>query len=498
MPVSVADPSSPGPVERCTVLVIGTGFAGLAMAHKLREDGVDDVILLERAQAIGGTWRDNSYPGCACDVPSRLYSFSFWPKPDWSHRYARQPEIRAYLEDFVDEHGLRERVRLGAEVAHADWDEAAREWTVGTTDGRRFVGRFLVAGVGGLKDPRFPDVPGRERFGGAQLHSARWDPTVDLVGKRVAVVGTGASAIQVVPSIAGRVDQLTVFQRSPAWVLPRMDAEISSLQKALLTVIPGLDLLLRFLTWLSMEARYFAVFRQDSPLRRLAMALVRRHVRQEVPDPELAARLTPAYELGCKRVLVSDDWYPAMRRDNVQLVTSAVTELTERGIRDASGQEHELDVIIWCTGFRVDEPLGNMEIRGRDGRDLAQTWAGRPQAWLGMTMAGFPNAFLLLGPNTALGHNSVVIMIEAQVRYIVQAVRYTQGLGEGRCLDVDADAVQRFVDEVDLTIDGQVWQSGCASWYLNERGENFTIWPGSTASYLWATRRFDPAVYRMS
>ncbi len=483
------------PVERCTVLIIGSGFSGLASAHYLEKAGITDFLILERAQAVGGTWRDNTYPGCACDVPSRLYSFSFAPKPDWSHRYARQPEIRAYLEALTTERGFRDRLRFGAEVVHAGWDADRGRWTVETADGRRFDGRFLIAGVGGLKDPRLPALPGRARFRGAQVHSARWDPTLDLRGKRVAVVGTGASAIQVVPAIAGQVDALTVFQRSPAWVLPRMDAEVSALQKGLLTVVPGLERLARLLTWLRMESRYFAIFRQDGPLRRLVMALVRRHIRAALPDPALAARVTPDYDIGCKRVLVSDDWYPALQRPHVSVVDQPIAALTEEGVQAADGTVTPCDVVVWCTGFTVDAPLGEMRITGRDGADLATVWGGRPRGWLGISMAGFPNAFLLLGPNTALGHNSVVIMIEAQVRYIVQAIRHTEGLGPGGWLDVDAAAVDRFVADVDQSLSGQVWQSGCQSWYLNAEGQNFTIWPGSTASYLWATRRFDPAVY---
>ena len=492
----MATPPSPTP-ELCTALIVGTGFSGLAMAHALKRAGIDDIVLLERASAVGGTWRDNRYPGCACDVPSHLYSLSVAPNAAWSHRYARQPEIRAYLEGFTVDEDLARHIRFDADVDHARFDAQTGRWTVTTTDGRRFDARFFIAGVGGLKDPRYPDIPGMDRFEGTALHSARWDPDVDLACKRVAVVGTGASAIQLVPALAPIARQLTVFQRTPAWVLPRDDRPISVLQQALLGGIPGLMPLVRLYTYLQMESRYFAVFRRRSLVRRGIEALVRRHIRQHVPDAALAERLLPSYAMGCKRILVSDDWYPAMARDNVDLMDQSVVEVLPHGLRTADGQEHPVDAIVWCTGFLVDEPLGEMKIEGLDGQDLLTVWDGRPKGWLGITMAGFPNAFLLLGPNTALGHNSVVIMIEAQVRYIVQAIEWTRKLSETAWIDVDSAAVDRFVDDIDRAHSAQVWQSGCQSWYLNAAGQNFTLWPGSTLSYMWATRRFDPLVYRV-
>lgn len=470
--------------------IVGAGFSGLGMARQLQLAGIDDFVVLERGDEVGGTWRDNRYPGCACDVRSPLYSWSFEQNPDWSRRYAQAPEIQAYILDSVRRWGIRDRIRFGCEIVRSTWNEEAGEWTLEAADGRRFVAPFHVGAVGGLTDPRMPAVPGVDSFAGPSMHSARWDDGVDLRGKRVGVVGTGASAVQIVPSIVDEVASITVFQRTPAWVVPRADWAIPRWRRWARRWVPGIMQLSRAVEWATYESRYPAVFGPRPFLRRLVERLVRRHARTVVEDPATAEALTPSYTLGCKRVLVAQGWFEAFNRDHVTLVAAPLDSVSAIGV-SAGGEEHELDVLIWCTGFRVDEPLGTAQIRGVGGRDLAEFWGGRPRAHLGMTVPGFPNSFLLMGPNTALGHNSVLLMAEAQIRYVLQAIRWARA-APGRTVDVKPEALDGFVAEVDERLGAQVWNTGCASWYLTEDGENFTIWPGTTAGYRWRVRRFDP------
>lgn len=479
------------PVEHATVCIIGSGFAGIAAAAKLREAGINDIVVLERAHAVGGTWRDNTYPGCACDIPSHLYSLSFALKPDWTHTYARQPEIRAYLEDTTTQLGLRRHLRFGADIEQCRFDRGTGRWTIAATDGRRWIARFLIAGVGGLRDPHIPALPGLGSFQGQSWHSARWDDSVDLAGKRVAVVGTGASAIQIVPAIAGTAEEVHVFQRTPPWIVPRRDRTYTSLERSLFRAMPVLMRTLRAGIFWRNDLRYSLAFERDGVFARGLERLLRWSIGREVSDPELAERLTPTYSPGCKRILISSDWYPALQRDDVHVHDGGAQALHPEGIEAASGEVIPVDVLLWCTGFRVDDPLGTLAVTGPDGQDLRAFWGTRPRAHLGVTTPGFPNAFLLLGPNTALGHNSVVVMIEAQVGYAVQAIRHTMSRGESTWLDVRPERLEAFVDEVDRKLEGQVWQSGCRSWYLNEAGENFTIWPGSAGSYARRMRNFN-------
>lgn len=483
-------------VTEVTVAILGAGFSGIGMAIKLQKAGVRDFLLLERARAIGGTWRDNTYPGVACDIPSHLYSYSFELNPEWSHVYSRGPEIWAYLESVVDKHALGNRIRHGAEVVRAVFDESSARWHLHTADGREVVARFVVAGLGGLKDPRYPDIPGRDDFEGATLHSARWDHSVSLEGKRVGVVGTGASAIQVVPELAKTVEQLTVFQRTPPWVVPRNDRAYTEREKTRLRHSPTRMKLKRLGIYLAHEARYPLVFGHDTGVRKIVEWRVKRAIREHISDPDLAAALTPSYRLGCKRILVSDDWYPALGQSNVAVETASIERITPRGVALSGGRDVELDALVFCTGFTVDRPLGDMEVVGRGGVELNESWGTRPRAYLGITVPRFPNLFVLMGPNTALGHNSVVVMIEAQIGYARQAIRYMLARPELDALEVHDAALEEFVEEMDRRHEGQVWDSGCASWYLSADGGNATIWPGSTLGYLARTRRFDPGDYR--
>ena len=468
-----------------TVCVVGSGFGGLAAAIALKAEG-HEVRILERADDLGGTWRDNVYPGCACDVRSHLYSLSGELNPDWSRSFSGREEIQAYLQRVADKHALRPLIRFGSHVVRQTW--TGDGWRLECADGHEETARFVVNAIGALRDPRIPELPGLGGFEGPTMHSAHWDSSVELAGKRIGVVGTGASSIQVVPSICEAAAEVHVFQRTPAWVVPRGDRAYAEATKWLFRTVPGLMALYRLAIYLEHELRYPLAFGHLGVVSRLFRWAMERRIRKVVPDRALAERLTPSYQPGCKRILISDDWYPAMMRDDVRL-HGAVDEVLAGGVR-AGDEEIDLDVLVFCTGYRVDDPLGPMEVFGVDGRNLREVWSGRPQAHLGILMPGFPNAFGLLGPNTALGHNSVVIMIEAQVRWLVQAIAHAP---EG-VVDVRREVLDDFLADIDAAHTDQVWMSGCRSWYLNERGENFTIWPGSTLAYLWATRRFDPSI----
>ena len=489
------DGPSPRPTT-VTVAIIGAGFAGLGMAIRLRQSGLHDFLVLERADEVGGTWRDNVYPGCACDVPSHLYSFSFDLNPEWSHVFSRQWEIQAYLQRCADHHGVRERVRFGAEVVSARFDEATARWHLRTADGQEVIARFVVHGLGALRDPLYPAIPGREDFRGIAMHSARWDHEAELGGKRIGVVGTGASAIQIVPELAKSAGELVIFQRTPPWIRRRPDRPYRAVEKALFRRLPAAMRWHRWSIYGQYELSYPLVFGHDTGIHRIVEWMAKRAIRRELGDAPLAERLTPRYRLGCKRILLSSEWYPALAQPHVQVETTGIERILPREVRLSDGRELELDALIYCTGFSVDRPLGSMVVTGRGGRDLATQWGPRPSAYLGITVSGFPNAFILLGPNTALGHNSVVLMIEAQVEYTLQAIQYLLERPELAWIDVDEAAQERFVSWVDERHSTQVWQSGCRSWYLDADGKNFTIWPGSTVSYIHRTRRFDPGPYR--
>ena len=490
------DGSTSGPPTHVTVAIIGAGFGGLGMAIRLQQSGIDDVLLLERGDAVGGTWRDNTYPGAACDIPSHLYSFSFELNPRWSHVYARQPEIRAYLEHCTDRYGLRDRIRLRAEVVEARFDPTTARWHLTTGDGQHVVARFVVHAVGGLKDPRYPEIPGLDRFEGPAIHSARWDHQIPLSGRRVGVIGTGASAIQIVPELAKTARALHVFQRTPPWVVARHDRAYTERQKRRFARFPAALRLFRWQIYARLEMRHPFVFGHDTGVGSLYEWRLRRQIRQAFDDPALAEALVPDYRLGCKRTLLSDDWYPALAQPHVQLHDTAIERIERAGVRLEGGHGVELDALVYCTGFTVDRPMGDMEIYGRDGRALSRWWGTRPRAYLGITVPRFPHAFILMGPNTALGHNSVILMIEAQIEYVRQAIHYVLQRPELAYVDVDDAALERFVGQIDRRHAGQVWQSGCRSWYQNADGINTTLWPGSTVEYFARTRRFDPGVYR--
>jgi cation diffusion facilitator CzcD-associated flavoprotein CzcO len=490
-------PRSTPPPRSVETVIIGAGFSGLGAAIHLDRRGWRDWAILERGDDVGGTWRDNVYPGAACDIASHLYSFSFHLNPDWSHVYARQPEIQAYLKGCVSAFGLADRIHTGQTVTAAAFDDQTGRWTVTCASGAVVIARFLIFGVGGLKDPRDPAIPGWGSFEGPTLHTARWDHSVDWRGKRVGSIGTGASAIQVVPELAPDAAHLTVFQRTPAWVVPRNDRAFRGWEKAAFRRLRGCMRAERWRLYLRQEARYPVLFARDSAAGRLIGRLVAWNISRQIDDPALAHALTPDYRIGCKRVLVSDDWFPTLNRPDVALETRPIARVVPDGVVLDDDTHLPLDVLVAATGFMVDQPLGSMQVTGSGGLDIDAAWGDRPRAWLGVTMPGFPNAFLLLGPNTALGHNSVVVMIEAQLRYIMQGIAAAKGAGPDGRIDLREGLLDRFLDEMDARHAGQIWASGCNSWYLSSQGENFTLWPGSTLDYIRRTWRFDQENYRV-
>lgn len=483
------------PALDAQIIIVGAGFAGIGMAIRLKQRGFESFVVLERAHDVGGTWRDNVYPGCACDVPSVLYSFSFERNRSWTRIFPRQRELWDYLVRCTEKYGLRPHLRFGNELSEARYDEDAAVWHVRTTGGRTLTSRVLIVAMGPLHKPNVPRIPGAERFHGASFHSARWDPAVDVRGKRVGVVGTGASAIQIVPDIAAGVAQLTVFQRTPPWVIPRNDAPIGSRQRTLRRIVPGYDRALRMLLYWILEIRAYG-FTIDPRLLRWREGLALRHLHDQVPEPELRRALTPAYRMGCKRILLSDDYYPALRRSNVALVTEPITELREHGIVTADGAEHPLDVVVFGTGFRATDGIAPVRIYGRGGIALADEWRDGMKAYLGTSIAGFPNLFTLIGPNTGLGHNSMVLMMEAQYRYVLSALQLMRRRG-WRALEVLRPVQERFNRRLQARMRRTVWSTGCSSWYVDARGKNTTLWPGFTFAFRRLTRRLHPQQYRI-
>jgi len=474
------------------VAVIGAGFSGIGAAVRLKQEGINDFVVLEKDDEIGGTWRDNTYPGCACDVPSALYSFTFAPKADWSRAYAQQPEIRQYLLDVADEFAVLEHVRTGTEVLDAAWDDDADVWRLDTTGGD-VLAQVLIAGAGPWHQPLIPELPGLAEFTGAIFHSSRWDHDVDLRGRRVAVIGSGASAVQFVPEIQPHLQRLHLFQRTPHHVLPKPDLPRPAIERALYSRVPLAQRLLREALYYGFEAVGWAERRAG--LMRHAGVLAAAHLRVQVRDPELRAKLTPHYALGCKRILMSNSYYPALTRENVDVIPHAVAEVRAGSVIDATGAEHEVDTIIFGTGFHItDQPIGRL-VRGRDGRTLDDVWKGSPEGYLGTAVSGFPNLFLVLGPNAGNGHSSATILIEDQLRYVMGALHAMAADGL-QSVDVRREAQDAWNDEIQHKLAGTVWNAGgCGSYYLDVNGRNSFMCPLSTIEFGRRLRRFDVERY---
>jgi cation diffusion facilitator CzcD-associated flavoprotein CzcO len=463
------------------------------MGARLLRDGMHDFFVIERADEVGGTWRDNTYPGCQCDIPSALYSFSWAPNPDWSRVYPLQEEIRDYLRRVADESGVMPHIRFGHEGQGASWDDDAKLWRLETSQGP-LTANVLVTAMGGLSEPALPDVPGLDRFGGTMFHSAEWDHDHDLTGKRVAVIGTGASAIQIIPEIQPKVGRLTLFQRTPSWVMPDLDRPVTGVERELVRRLPVTQRAVRWLIYALQESTVFGTI-IDRRLSLIFERIARRHLRRQVSDPELRRKLRPDYILGCKRITMSNTYYPALTQPNAEVVTEPIAQVTETGIRTADGTEHELDTIVLATGFQVFNNPGMAALKGRGGVSLLDAWQGSPRAYLGTAVAGFPNMFFLVGPNSAGGYNSIIFTSESHINYVAECI-HEMDRANVATVEVRPEVYEGFARETERRLGESVWnQGGCASWYIDANGRNGVWWPGFTVDLWRRTRRFDRGSY---
>ncbi len=486
---------APGLPAEVEVAVVGAGFGGLGMAIRLKQEGIEDFVVLERAPDVGGTWFANTYPGCQCDVPSNLYSFSFARKADWTHSYPEQPQIHAYLRDCARRFGVLGHTRLGCEMLEAEWEAEDGRWRVETTEGT-VRARTLVAAPGLLSEPSVPRVPGLDRFGGTVFHTATWNHEHDLTGERVALIGTGATAIQIGPRIAPRLARMHVFQRTPPWIIPHPDRAIGPVLRTLYKALPPLQRLARRGVYAVRESLATGMVRTPKLLK-LQELTARGLLRAQVRDPELRARLVPDYHIGCKRILLSNEWYPMLTAPHVELVTDPIREVTERAVVTADGAEREVDSIILATGFSPTDPPIAHRLRGAGGRLLSEVWNGSPRAYLGTAVAGFPNLFLLYGPNTNLGHSSIVYMLECQIDYAMRAMRAVRERGAA-ALEVRPEVQDAYNEALQERLGTTVWNTGgCASWYLDATGRNSTMWPDFTFNFRRRLEAFDPGDYVM-
>lgn len=481
------DRGGQAPEREFDVVIVGSGFSGLGMAIALQREGKRRFIVLEKADSLGGTWRDNTYPGCACDIPSHLYSYSFAPNPNWSRMYPTQPEIRAYLESVADRFGVRGAIRFNSAFEKAHWDETERRWRIQTADGARFTAQALVAGMGGLHKPLIPKLPGAELFEGTVFHSAQWRHDIDLAGKHVGVIGTGASAIQFVPEICKSAAKVSVFQRTPPWILPKLDRPIAQWEQALFKAAPFSQNWMRRAIYSRCELSAVGFVNGRISL---GEKMARHHIAAQVADPTLRDKVTPDYAMGCKRVLISNDWYPALQKPNVHLVTEPISAIEPAGVRTKDEALHDADVLIYATGFKAMDMLNPAVIVGRGGRVLNEEWQSHPEAFYGVTVSGYPNLFLLMGPNTGLGHNSMIFMIESQIRYTMSALK-TLDAHAAAAMDVRRPIQDAFNAELERRMAKTVWKSGCASWYLTADGKASAIWPGYTFEYRQRIARVD-------
>jgi len=479
------------------IAIIGTGFAGLGMAIQLKRRGEENFQLFEREAGVGGTWRVNHYPGCACDVQSHLYSFSFEPNPNWTRMFAPQREIKAYLEGCAEKYGLLQKTHFNTTLTRAQWDASARVWRIEDQDGNQYSANVLISGMGGLSTPSYPKIPGLETFQGKAFHSQHWAHDYDLSGKRVAVIGTGASAIQFVPQIQSKVAQLHLYQRTPPWILPKPDRAVSALEQLLFKRFPAAQKAFRNAIYSMLETRVLG-FAINPRLMNMPKRWALNHIRRQISNPELRAKVTPDYTIGCKRILISNDYYPALDKPNVDVITTGIREVRPHSVVTTDGVEREVDAIIFGTGFAATDPFPKGLIFGRDGLDITNAWKDGPEAYKGTTVANFPNFFLLMGPNTGLAHSSMVYMIESQINYVLDALSLMDRK-QLAVVEVMRTVQERYNQQVQGRLGSSVWnRGGCQSWYIHPvSGKNTSLWPGYTWRFRQITRKFDAPAYQL-
>ncbi len=476
-----------------TALIIGAGFAGIAAAIKLREQGIDDFIIAEKTGGLSGTWYDNVYPGAACDVPSHLYSYSFAPNPNWSRRFSPSDEIREYVEDVVEKYDLAKHIRPHTEILSAEFDEEVALWHAKTKNGETITARFLIASVAILGTPKLPDIAGMDDFKGTQFHSARWDKTVDLAGKRIAIIGSAASTVQIAPVVAKTCAEVSIFQRTPNWIIPRADRAYTKFEKSMFARLPFTMKLTRLAIYLYLELMFYKVFQGQGFINSYLTKSANRLRAKKIKDPDLRKKLTPDYPMGCKRVLLSDDYYETINRDNVALVTDGIDRMTKAGILLENGNEVKVDIIAYATGFAATEFLPHLDLTGAGGAKLAD-WRKNPKAHKGLVIPDMPNAFFMLGPNTGLGHASMILMIEAQIPYMVKLM---QAVESGQYFTVKPDALKAFNDKIQAKLKTSIWATSCQSWYKTEDGDIPTLWPYPTYTYKRLMKNVDMAEYEI-
>jgi cation diffusion facilitator CzcD-associated flavoprotein CzcO len=481
-------------MQSAQIAIIGSGFGGIGTAIRLKQEGIEDFVIFERADDVGGVWRDNTYPGCACDVQSHLYSLSFVPNPDWTHSFSPQAEIWDYLRGCARDYEVLPHIRFNHPVNEAVWEHDRQRWRIETSNGT-FLASVLISAAGSFSEPKLPELAGLEKFKGKVFHSSRWNHEFELRQSRIAVIGTGASAIQFVPAIQPQVEKLYVFQRTAPWIVKRHDRPFGNFERKLFRRLPLLQRAARAGIYSFRELLGFA-FRHPWAMK-LLQPLARRHLKRSVADPVLRAKLTPNYLMGCKRVLISNDYLPALAQPNVELVTDGIAEVREHCVVSKDGVERVVDAIIFGTGFHVSDFPFAGRVRGKDGRTLSEVWGGSPKALAGTTVAGFPNLFLIPGPNTGLGHSSVVYMLEAQIEHVLSAVLYMRRNGVA-AIEARPEAQAAYVADVDKSMHGTVWTSGgCLSWYLDATGRNSTLWPTPSWKFRRRVARFSPGEYVM-
>ena len=478
-----------------SIAILGAGVSGLCMAIRLKQAGFSDFTLYEKSARVGGTWNDNSYPGAACDVPSHFYCFSFEPNPDWTHKFSRQAEIREYLERTAAKYGILPHVRFGTEVASASFDEAAGKWRLRTARGEEIVADVLVSGTGQLNRPFVPDLPGLESFEGTKFHSARWDHSRDVTGQDVVVIGNGASAIQFIPTLQQKARKLTILQRSANWVVPRGDYAYSDRAKRFFRAFPRLARIYRWFFYWQLEKNFMA-FAKEGWFAGVFHKGAQMYMQQSIPDPALREKLTPDYRIGCKRILIDDDFLPALAKPNVHVETTPIREIVRDGVVTTDGVHHKADTLVLATGFLSTQFMAPIQIEGVGGCKLESVWREGAEAHLGITVAGFPNFFMMYGPNTNLGHNSIIFMIECQVGYALQCIEELARKGL-RYLDVRPEAQARYNAQIQRELEHTAWAAGCKSWYKTASGKVTNNWSNWTVAYWWRTRRPDFAQFNL-